>query len=176
MFRTTTVAVDEEGGEDDDSAANSGFIQTSSGQATEMTTDRGFLNTGQGTVMPGQTPTQGAQAISFGIKSSLGAPLQKIGVSFSFAKKTPVKLETIASVFKDHGEESSSADGAKGDERGSSEAGSLQKSGESEGTNNSDGKAEDDDQHDKDSGALASTLSKLKKMRREEGPMAVEPE
>ncbi|XP_017600234.1 PREDICTED: LOW QUALITY PROTEIN: G patch domain-containing protein 8 [Corvus brachyrhynchos] len=177
MFRTTTVAVDEEGGDDDDSAANSGsFVQTSSGQATEMTTDRGFLNTGQGTVMPGQTPAQGAQAISFGIKSSLGAPLQKIGVSFSFAKKTPVKLETIASVFKDHGEESSSADGAKGDERGSSEAGSLQKSGEGEGTNNSDGKAEDDDQHDKDSGALASTLSKLKKMRREDGPMAVEPE
>ncbi|NXR57274.1 GPTC8 protein, partial [Rhadina sibilatrix] len=177
MFRTTTVAVDEEGGDDDDSAANSGsFVQTSSGQATEMTTDRGFLNTGQGTGVPGQTPTQGAQAISFGIKSSLGTPLQKIGVSFSFAKKTPVKLETIASVFKDHVDESSSADGAKGDEKGSSEAGSLQKSGEGEGTNNSDGKAEDDDQHDKDSGALASTLSKLKKMRREDGPTAVEPE
>ncbi|XP_030919492.1 G patch domain-containing protein 8 [Geospiza fortis] len=176
MFRTTTVAVDEEGGDDDDSAANSGsFVQTSSGQGTEMTTDRGFLNTGQGTVMPGQT-SQGAQAISFGIKSSLGTPLQKIGVSFSFAKKTPVKLETIASVFKDHVDESSSADGAKGDERGSSEGGSLQKSGEGEGTNNSDGKGEDNDQHDKDSGALASTLSKLKKMRREDGPTAVEPE
>ncbi|NXF76907.1 GPTC8 protein, partial [Sclerurus mexicanus] len=179
MFRTTTVAVDEEGGDDDDSAANSGsFIQTSSGQAAEMTVDRGFLSTAQGggTVVPGQMPSQAAQAISFGIKSSLGTPLQKIGVSFSFAKKTPVKLETIASVFKDHVEESSSADGAKGDERGSSEAGSLQKSGEGEGTNNSDGKAEDDEQHEKDGGSLASTLSKLKKMRREDGPMAVEPE
>ncbi|NWI88938.1 GPTC8 protein, partial [Pitta sordida] len=176
MFRTTTVAVDEEGGDDDDSAANSGsFIQTSSGQAAEATTDRGFLSTGQGggTAVPGQMPSQ---AISFGIKSSLGTPLQKIGVSFSFAKKTPVKLETIASVFKDHVEESSPADEAKGDEKGSSEAGSLQKSGEGEGANNSDGKAEDDDQHDKDSGSLATTLSKLKKMRREEGPMAVEPE
>ncbi|KFP40565.1 G patch domain-containing protein 8, partial [Chlamydotis macqueenii] len=179
MFRTTTVAVDEEGGDDDDSAANSGsFIQTTSGQATEMAVDRGFLNTGQvsGTVMPSQMPIQTSQAISFGIKSALGTPLQKIGVSFSFAKKTPVKLETIASVFKDHGEESSSADGAKGDEKGSSDAGSLQKSGEGESTNNSDGKAEEDDQHDKDGGSLATTLSKLKKMRREDGPMAVEPE
>ncbi|KFO86467.1 G patch domain-containing protein 8, partial [Buceros rhinoceros silvestris] len=128
-----------------------------------------------GTVTPSQMPAQAAPAISFGIKSSLGTPLQKIGVSFSFAKKTPVKLETIASVFKDHVEESSSADGAKGDER-SSDAGSLQKSGEGESTNNSDGKTEDDDQHDKDSGSLATTLSKLKKMRREDGPTAVEPE
>ncbi|KFV97686.1 G patch domain-containing protein 8, partial [Fulmarus glacialis] len=179
MFRTTTVAVDEEGGDDDDSAANSSsFIQTTSGQATEMTMDRGFLNTGQvgGTVMPSQVPIQTAQAISFGIKSTLGTPLQKIGVSFSFAKKTPVKLETIASVFKDHVEESSSADGAKADERGSSDTGSLQKSGEGESTSNSDGKTEEDDQHDKDGGSLATTLSKLKKMRREDGPMAVEPE
>ncbi|KFQ51589.1 G patch domain-containing protein 8, partial [Nestor notabilis] len=180
MFRTTTVAVDEEGGDDgDDSAANSSsFIQSTSGQASEMSMDRGFLNTGQvaGTVTPSQMPIQGAQAISFGIKSTLGTPLQKIGVSFSFAKKTPVKLETIASVFKDHVEESSAADGAKADEKGSSEAGSLQKPGEGESTNNSDGKAEEDDQHDKDSGSLATTLSKLKKMRREDGPMAVEPE
>ncbi|KAM9520717.1 G patch domain-containing protein 8 isoform 1-T1 [Guaruba guarouba] len=180
MFRTTTVAVDEEGGDDgDDSAANSSsFIQSTSGQAAEMSMDRGFLNTGQvaGTVTPSQMPVQGAQAISFGIKSTLGTPLQKIGVSFSFAKKTPVKLETIASVFKDHVEESNAADGAKADEKGSSEAGSLQKSGEGESTNSSDGKAEEDDQHDKDSGSLATTLSKLKKMRREDGPMAVEPE
>ncbi|KFV99148.1 G patch domain-containing protein 8, partial [Eurypyga helias] len=179
MFRTTTVAVDEEGGDDDDSAANSSsFIQASSGQATEMTMDRGFVNTGHvgSAVTPGQMPMQTGQAISFGIKSTLGTPLQKIGVSFSFAKKTPVKLETIASVFKDHVEESSSADGGKADERGSSDAGGLQKSGEGESTNNSDGKAEEDDQHDKDSGSLATALSKLKKMRREEGPMAVEPE
>ncbi|KFP81779.1 G patch domain-containing protein 8, partial [Apaloderma vittatum] len=137
MFRTTTVAVDEEGGDDDDSAANSSsFTQMASGQATEMPLDRGFLNAGQvgGAVTPSQTPVQTAQAISFGIKSTLGTPLQKIGVSFSFAKKTPVKLETIASVFKDHVEEASSADGA------------------------------------------TTTLSKLKKMKREDGPMAVEPE
>ncbi|KFQ38789.1 G patch domain-containing protein 8, partial [Mesitornis unicolor] len=178
MFRTTTVAVDEEGGDEDDSAANSSsFTQTTSGQA-EVAVDRGFLSTGQagGAVLPSQMPTQAAQAISFGIKNTLGTPLQKIGVSFSFAKKTPVKLETIASVFKDHVEESSSADGAKADERGSSDAGSLQKPGEGESANNSDGKAEEDEQHDKDSGSLATTLSKLKKMRREDGPMAVEPE
>ncbi|NXC40891.1 GPTC8 protein, partial [Penelope pileata] len=177
MFRTTTVAVDEEGGDDDDAAANSSSFMQTSGQAGEMAMDRGFLSAGQvgGTATPGQGSLQTSQAISFGIKSTLGTPLQKIGVSFSFAKKTPVKLETIASVFKDHVDESSSADGAKADEKGSSDGGSLQKSGEGESTNNSDGKAEEDD-HDKDSGALATTLSKLKKMRREDGPTAVEPE
>ncbi|KFV65099.1 G patch domain-containing protein 8, partial [Dryobates pubescens] len=179
MFRTTTVAVDEEGGEEEDSAANSSsFVQTASGQASELPMDRGFLGIGQagGSLAPSQMPLQTTQAISFGIKSTLGTPLQKIGVSFSFAKKTPVKLETIASVFKDHVDESSSADGAKADERGSSDTGSLQKSGEGESTTNSDGKGEEDDQHDKDGGSLATTLSKLKKMRREEGPTAVEPE
>lgn len=177
MFRTTTVAVDEEGGDDDDAAANSSSFTQLSGPGGEMGTDRGFLNVGQGGggAVPGQAPLQAAQAVSFGIKGALGTPLQKIGVSFSFAKKTPVKLETIASVFKDHVDESSSADGAKADEKGSSDGGGLQKAGEGEGTNNSDGKADDDD-HDKDSGSLATTLSKLKKMRREDGPTAVEPE
>ncbi|XP_010722773.2 G patch domain-containing protein 8 [Meleagris gallopavo] len=177
MFRTTTVAVDEEGGDDDDAAANSSSFTQTSGPGGEMGTERGFLNVGQGggSAVPGQAPLQAAQAVSFGIKGALGTPLQKIGVSFSFAKKTPVKLETIASVFKDHVDESSSADGAKADEKGSSDGGGLQKAGEGESTNSSDGKAEDDD-HDKDSGSLATTLSKLKKMRREDGPTAVEPE
>ncbi|XP_021233367.1 G patch domain-containing protein 8 isoform X3 [Numida meleagris] len=177
MFRTTTVAVDEEGGDDDDAAANSSSFTQASGPGGEVGADRGFLNVGQGggSAVPGQAPLQAAQAISFGIKGALGTPLQKIGVSFSFAKKTPVKLETIASVFKDHVDESSSADGAKADEKGSSEAGGLQKAAEGESTNSSDSKAEDDD-HDKDSGSLATTLSKLKKMRREDGPTAVEPE
>lgn len=177
MFRTTTVAVDEEGGDDDDAAANSSSFTPSWGAGGEMGTDRGFLNVGQvgGSAVPGQAPLQAAQAVSFGMKGALGTPLQKIGVSFSFAKKTPVKLETIASVFKDHVDESSSADGAKADEKGSSDGGGLQKAGEGESTNSSDGKGEDDD-HDKDSGSLATTLSKLKKMRREDGPTAVEPE
>ncbi|XP_065603793.1 G patch domain-containing protein 8 isoform X1 [Cyrtonyx montezumae] len=177
MFRTTTVAVDEEGGDDDDAAANSSSFSQTSGPGGEMGTDRGFLHVGQGggSAGLGQAPLQTAQAVSFGMKGALGAPLQKIGVSFSFAKKTPVKLESIASVFKDHVDESSSADGAKADEKGSSDAGGLQKAGEGEGTNSSDGKAEDDE-HDKDGGSLATTLSKLKKMRREDGPTAVEPE
>ncbi|NXJ09928.1 GPTC8 protein, partial [Odontophorus gujanensis] len=177
MFRTTTVAVDEEGGDDDDAAANSSSFSQTSGPGGEMGTDRGFLHVGQGggSAGLGQAPLQAAQGVSFGMKGALGAPLQKIGVSFSFAKKTPVKLETIASVFKDHVDESSSADGAKADEKGSSDGGGLQKAGEGEGTNSSDAKGEDDE-HDKDSGSLATTLSKLKKMRREDGPTAVEPE
>lgn len=181
MFKTTTVAVDEEGGDDDDnSAANSSSsIQTTSSQATEITMDRGvILNTGQvsNTVLSGQIPIQATQAISFGIKNNLGTPLQKIGVSFSFAKKAPVKLESIASVFKDHVEESSPADGTKTEERASSDQGTLQKTGEAETTNSPDNRVEDDDQHEKDNGSLATTLSKLKKMRREDGPTPLEPE
>ncbi|KYO46604.1 integrin alpha-V isoform A [Alligator mississippiensis] len=181
MFKTTTVAVDEEGGGDDEneSAANSSSsIQTTSSQATEMIMDRGVLNTGQvsSTLMPGQLPIQTTQAISFGLKNNSGTPLQKIGVSFSFAKKAPVKLESIASVFKDHVDESSPTDGTKSDDR-ASDQGALQKAGETENTNSPDGKPDEDDSHEKDSGgSLATTLSKLKKMRREDGPAPIEPE
>ncbi|XP_025063079.1 G patch domain-containing protein 8 isoform X1 [Alligator sinensis] len=181
MFKTTTVAVDEEGGGDDEneSAANSSSsIQTTSSQATEMIMDRSVLNTGQvsSTLMPGQLPIQTTQAVSFGLKNNSGTPLQKIGVSFSFAKKAPVKLESIASVFKDHVDESSPTDGTKSDDR-ASDQGALQKAGETENTNSPDGKPDEDDSHEKDSGgSLATTLSKLKKMRREDGPAPIEPE
>ncbi|XP_010592817.2 G patch domain-containing protein 8 isoform X1 [Loxodonta africana] len=178
MFRPTTVAVDEEGGDDekDESATNSGASATaSSGLGSELSTDKGgpftavqITNT---TGLP-QAPGLASQGISFGIKNNLGTPLQKLGVSFSFAKKVPVKLESIASVFKDHAEEGTSEDGTKADEKGSDQG--LQKVGDSDSSGNVDGKKEDEDPQD--GGSLASTLSKLKRMKREEGAGATEPE
>ncbi|XP_045345129.1 G patch domain-containing protein 8 isoform X1 [Leopardus geoffroyi] len=178
MFRPTTVAVDEEGGDDDkdESATNSGTSATATcGLGSEFSTDKGGPFTAiqsSNTSGLAQAPGLASQGISFGIKNNPGTPLQKLGVSFSFAKKAPVKLESIASVFKDHAEEGPSEDGAKADEKGSDQG--LQKMGESDGSSNLDGKKEDEDPQD--GGSLASTLSKLKRMKREEGAGAAEPE
>ncbi|XP_077020269.1 G patch domain-containing protein 8 isoform X2 [Tamandua tetradactyla] len=178
MFRPTTVAVDEEGGDDekDESATISGTGPTATcGLGSEFSTDKGGpFNAVQVTNTTGlaQAPGLASQGISFGIKNNLGTPLQKLGVSFSFAKKAPVKLESIASVFKDHAEEGTSEDGTKADEKGSDQG--LQKVGDSDGSGNLDGKKEDEDPQD--GGSLASTLSKLKRMKREEGAGATEPE
>nr|KAF6456244.1 G-patch domain containing 8 [Rousettus aegyptiacus] len=179
MFRPTTVAVDEEGGGDDDkdeSATNSGTSAGATcGLGSEFSTDKGGPFTAvqiTNTTGLAQAPGLVSQGISFGIKNNLGTPLQKLGVSFSFAKKAPVKLESIASVFKDHAEEGTSEDGTKADEKGSDQG--LQKVGDSDGSSNLDGKKEDEDPQD--GGSLASTLSKLKKMKREEGTGATEPE
>lgn len=177
MFRTTTVAVDEEGGEEDaDLAAPSGGASSpASGQASSVSVDKGIVfasgqassNTGLGPV-----PVQVPQAISFGVN-----PLQKIGVSFSFAKKAPVKLESIASVFKDHVDEPGSPEEAKADERAPSDSGALGKIGEAEGTNSPDSKGdEEEQQQEKDGTGVNNTALKAKKMKREDGPTAVEPE
>ncbi|XP_015680295.1 G patch domain-containing protein 8-like [Protobothrops mucrosquamatus] len=145
MFRTTTVAVDEGGGDDVDLTFPGGQISSSPGLA--------------------QVPVQISQAVSLGIN--------KTGVSFSFAKKAPVKLESLASVFKDHVDESCSPDDeVKTDERAHTSYGTLGIIGEIEGTNSPDSKGDDDEQsHEKDA-----TLSKLKKMKSDDGPVAVEPE
>ncbi|XP_019607827.2 G patch domain-containing protein 8 isoform X1 [Rhinolophus sinicus] len=178
MFRPTTVAVDEEGGDDDkdESAANSGTSAPATcGQGSELSTDKGGPFTAvqiTNTTGQAQAPGLSSQGISFGIKNNLGTPLQKLGVSFSFAKKAPVKLESIASVFKDHAEEGTSEDGTKADEKGADQG--LQKVGDSDGNSNLDGKKEDEDLQD--GGSLASTLSKLKRMKREEGAGTTEPE
>ncbi|XP_040101067.1 G patch domain-containing protein 8 isoform X1 [Oryx dammah] len=178
MFRPTTVAVDEEGGDDEkeESATNSGTSTTATcGLGSEFSTDKGGPFTAvqiTNTTGLAQAPGPASQGISFGIKNNLGTPLQKLGVSFSFAKKAPVKLESIASVFKDHAEEGTSDDGTKADEKGTDQG--LQKVGDSDGSSNLDGKKEDEDPQD--GGSLASTLSKLKRMKREEGAGATEPE
>ncbi|KAM6174530.1 G patch domain-containing protein 8 isoform 1-T2 [Erethizon dorsatum] len=177
MFRPTTVAVDEEAGDEDkdESATSSGSGAAAGyGLGPEFSTEKG----GPFTAVPGTGSTGLAQAsgpashgVNFGFKNNLGTPLQKLGVSFSFAKKAPVKLESIASVFKDHAEEGSSEEGTKPDEKGSDQG--LHKAGDTEAGGNTEGKKDDEDPQD--GGALASTLSKLKRMRREEG-VGAEPE
>ncbi|XP_004633885.1 G patch domain-containing protein 8 [Octodon degus] len=176
MFRPTTVAVDEEAGDEDkeESASGSGSA-IGCGLGSEFSTEKG----GPFTAVPAIGSTGLPQAsgpathgVSFSFKNNLGTPLQKLGVSFSFAKKAPVKLESIASVFKDHAEEGSSEEGTKPEEKGSDQA--LQKAGDTDGGGNTEGKKDEEDPQD--GGALASTLSKLKRMRREEGTGAVEPE
>ncbi|XP_073901673.1 G patch domain-containing protein 8 isoform X3 [Castor canadensis] len=178
MFRPTTVAVDEEGGDEDkdESATSSGTgVTATCGLGSELSTDKGGPFTAvqiTNTTGLAQAPGLASQGISFGIKNNLGTPLQKLGVSFSFAKKAPVKLESIASVFKDHAEEGTAEDGAKPDEKGSDQG--PQKVGDADSSSNLDGKKEDEDPQD--GGSLASTLSKLKKMKREEGTGTTEPE
>lgn len=178
MFRPTTVAVDEEGGDEDkDESATHSASGAAAGCSLgpEFSTEKGgSFTTVPGTSSAGLALASGpaAHGISFGFKNNLGTPLQKLGVSFSFAKKAPVKLESIASVFKDHAEEGSPEEGTKPDEKGSDQG--LQKAGDPDGGGSTDGKKEDEDPQD--SGALASTLSKLKRMRREEGAGVAEPE
>ncbi|XP_033619037.1 G patch domain-containing protein 8 [Fukomys damarensis] len=178
MFRPTTVAVDEEGGDEDkDESATHSTSGAAAGCSLgpEFSTEKGgSFTTVPGTSSAGLALASGpaAHGISFGFKNNLGTPLQKLGVSFSFAKKAPVKLESIASVFKDHAEEGSPEEGTKPDEKGSDQG--LQKAGDTDGGGSTDGKKEDEDPQD--SGALASTLSKLKRMRREEGAGVAEPE
>ncbi|XP_048646206.1 G patch domain-containing protein 8 isoform X4 [Marmota marmota marmota] len=178
MFRPTTVAVDEEGGDEDkdESTTNSGTGTTATcSLGSEFSTDKGGPFTAVQITNPtglAQASGSSSQGISFGLKNNLGTPLQKLGVSFSFAKKAPVKLESIASVFKDHAEEGPSEDGTKSDEKGSDQG--LQKVGDADGSGNLDGKKEDEDPQD--GGSLASTLSKLKRMKREEGTGGTEPE
>uniref|UniRef100_A0A286XUF4 G-patch domain containing 8 n=1 Tax=Cavia porcellus TaxID=10141 RepID=A0A286XUF4_CAVPO len=178
MFRPTTVAVDEEAGDEDkDESATSSGSGAAAGCSLgpELSSEKGGPFTavpGTSSTGPGQASGPASQGVSFGFKNNLGTPLQKLGVSFSFAKKAPVKLESIASVFKDHAEEGSSEEGTKPDEKGSDQG--LQKVGDADLSGSTEGKKDDEDLQD--GGALASTLSKLKRMRREEGTGTAEPE
>ncbi|XP_069760934.1 G patch domain-containing protein 8 isoform X2 [Narcine bancroftii] len=109
------------------------------------------------------------------LKSNSATPLQKLGVSFSFAKKAPVKLDVSASVFSDVAEEPSESETTNPDEKMSSGQGSP-KSMEAETTGISD-KVEGASQSESDNDSINSTLSKLKKMMRKEDDMCqTEPE
>ncbi|XP_030076228.1 G patch domain-containing protein 8 isoform X2 [Microcaecilia unicolor] len=185
MFKTTIVAVDEEGVAENDQECPSGsyssVIQTSSlPVVAEPALDKSLpLNSVQSinALASGQALAHTTPALSFGIKNQPGNQLQKTCVSFSFAKKVPVKLESSASVFEDQSEEVGAGDETKVDERAPSDLGGIQKLGEAENSNSTDSKADEEDQEERDSGAsLASTLSKLKKMKGEERSLQTEPE
>ncbi|XP_053555945.1 G patch domain-containing protein 8 [Bombina bombina] len=165
MFKATTVAVDEEGTEEEDVLI--GFTSPAHDSPRSIPEEKAP-----------QPSTSPAQAVGFGFKSSTGtSSLQKVGFSFSFAKKTPLKLESSAAVFKDVAEEVGSPEEDKEAEKAPTELIGAIKSSEGENSRGSDSKTEEDESQVDTGASLASTLSKLKKMKREDrGSQAGEPE
>ncbi|XP_073463802.1 G patch domain-containing protein 8-like isoform X1 [Aquarana catesbeiana] len=157
-FKAITVAADEEGTEDEDMPSSAG--QDSPKHIQEEKTLQTFSAPTQPTATTG---------VTFGFKSPASASLlQKVGFSFSFAKKTPLKLESAA-VFKDHGEEVGVIEEEKEEDKTSTEILSMVKSPvEAECSKESEIKVEEEEGQGDDGCSLASTLSKLKKMKREE--------
>ncbi|XP_078079962.1 G patch domain-containing protein 8 isoform X4 [Mustelus asterias] len=181
MFRATTVAVDEDANDrkvvsTSDSggrkasgsaspSANRSVSDSTSGDGKGETDNTGHCVSGI-SASSGQS-NQPAQSFSISqLKNNSGTPLQKLGVSFSFAKKVPVRLDVSASVFSDVAEEPNESETANADDKASSGQGSP-KSMETEAATNSD-KADGASQSESDNDSINSTLSKLKKMMKKE--------
>ncbi|TNM96927.1 hypothetical protein fugu_015083 [Takifugu bimaculatus] len=176
MFKTTTVALDGEKMEENDSVVSENTA------LTEVSVDVSMADKiGQGSPKPSQ-----AISFSFGKNAPSSSPPaqsggSKVSVSFSFAKKAPVKLETVAAVFADHGEEAmEEEDGQEGEKPGGQE--------ETPGCNTESPtggevveavqmEAPEETQQADDGGSLASTLNKLKMMmKKDEGCVGQEPQ
>ncbi|XP_078281041.1 G patch domain-containing protein 8 isoform X2 [Rhinoraja longicauda] len=181
MFKTTTVAID---GEEDDRnvvGADESAEGKTSGPTSPSVNRTVSYNTvedyrgGDENISQCVTENsagldqsnQPAQPFNFTqLKSNSGTPLQKLGVSFSFAKKAAVKLDISASVFSDVAEEPSESEAATSEEKMSSGQVSP-KSMEAETTVVSD-KVEAASQSESDNDSINNTLSKLKKMMEKE--------
>ncbi|XP_041029702.1 G patch domain-containing protein 8 isoform X1 [Carcharodon carcharias] len=181
MFRATTVAVDEDANDrkvastsDSNGRRTSGPTSPSVNRSVSDSTSgdgRGEIdNTGyciSGSSAGTGQSNQPVQSFSVSqLKNNSGTPLQKLGVSFSFAKKVPVRLDVSASVFSDVAEEPNESETANPDDKVSSGQGSP-KLMEVETTTNSD-KTEGASQSESDNDSINSTLSKLKKMMKKE--------
>ncbi|KAM4622684.1 G patch domain-containing protein 8 isoform 2-T2 [Discoglossus pictus] len=166
MFKPTTIAVDEEGGEEEDIPIS--LPSTAQDSPKSISEEKA--------PQPSTSSPSPAPPISFGFKSSVGsASLQKVGFSFSFAKKTPVKLESTAAVFKDVGEEVGSAEEEQEEDISPPEL--ISRTVEGENSRGSDTKPEEEENQGDKGDSLANTLSKLKKMKNEDrGGQAGEPE
>ncbi|XP_072343150.1 G patch domain-containing protein 8 isoform X2 [Scyliorhinus torazame] len=181
MFRATTVAVDEDANDrkvvstSDSSgrktsgsalpSVNRSVSDSTSGDGKGETDNTGHCASGS-SAGSGQS-NQPVQSFSISqLKNNSSTPLQKLGVSFSFAKKVPVRLDVSASVFSDVAEEPNESETANPDDKVSSGQGSP-KSMEVETTANSD-KTEGASQSESDNDSINSTLSKLKKMMQKE--------
>lgn len=182
-FRPTTVAVDEESCEDEreDAIVNCSFAQMSPPQsAAETTLETVSLPNATLTSSPvslAAASTPATPSVSFSLKTNVGTPQQKLGVCFSFAKKVPVKLESPSSVFKDQVEDAGLIEDGMLVDKASLEQGMLVRTGEVELGHIPEEKLEEEETQEVDSGAsLASTLSKLKKMRRDEQALHAESE
>uniref|UniRef100_A0A1A8BZP9 G patch domain containing 8 n=1 Tax=Nothobranchius kadleci TaxID=1051664 RepID=A0A1A8BZP9_NOTKA len=180
MFKTTTVAVDGEKPDDVDNMVIENPV------VADATLE------GLPAEKPGQSSPKYGPAITFSLrksKSSSPTPsgASKVSVSFSFAKKAPVKLETAAAVFTDHGEEaieeeeSQEGEKAVAQEETSGCSTDSPKGGaeECEGEEKGGMAGMEETQQSDDGGSLASTLNKLKMMmmmKKEEGHTGQEPQ
>ncbi|XP_048416309.1 G patch domain-containing protein 8 isoform X2 [Stegostoma tigrinum] len=190
MFRATTVAVDEDANDRNVLGASDSSGRKTSGSASpsvnrsvsdSVSGDRKGETDNMGHCISGSSAGSGqsshpVQSFSISqLKNNSGTPLQKLGVSFSFAKKVPVRLDVSASVFSDVAEEPNESETANPDDKVSSGQGSP-KSMEVEAVANSD-KAEGASQSESDNDSMNSTLSKLKKMmKKDEDTNQPEPE
>ncbi|MGH0118211.1 UNVERIFIED_CONTAM: hypothetical protein FKN15_050806 [Acipenser sinensis] len=179
MFKATTVAVDEESSEDG-SLYPDGTPVLAGASEWMPADEKGTPSYGE--IVSVASPKQGATTtVSVPPVKNSSAPQPKVGFSFSFAKKVPVKLETTASVFKELGEEVLTDESQKEEEEktgcdplvpsklpGRDSPLSTQAKAASGG---------EEEQQDSEGGALASTLSKLKMMmKREEESFHQEPQ
>ncbi|KAL6102548.1 gpatch8 [Pungitius sinensis] len=179
MFKPTTVAVDGEKSED------GGDLTPENAALPDCVLEGPFVDKSE------ENSPKAAPTISFSLgKNTSTSPTpcgaSKVSVSFSFAKKAPVKLDTVAAVFADHGEEAVEEEEGQEGERaagqeetsGSSSNSPKDGSGGGEGAEGAVAVAETEEAEQPDDGAsLASTLNKLKMMmKKEEGYAGQEPE
>ncbi|KAK3520559.1 hypothetical protein QTP70_026494 [Hemibagrus guttatus] len=178
MFKQTTVAVD---GEEGGFSSIDGIPMTPDGVTEESSgEDKGNAG-GFGQNSPKLGPT-----ISFSLRKNSSSPTPsggthtpKVSVSFSFAKKAPVKLETAAAVFADHGEEA--IEGEEGQDEvvekmAVEEGGTASSTDSPQSSTGAMGGGDEQPQSD-DGATLASTLNKLKMMmKKEEGYSGQEPQ
>uniref|UniRef100_A0A3B3RQ79 G-patch domain containing 8 n=1 Tax=Paramormyrops kingsleyae TaxID=1676925 RepID=A0A3B3RQ79_9TELE len=171
MFKPTTVAVDGEAGEEGPSEGlSAGDLCTEGPPAPDK------VLASHGAPSPKSVAAAGFSVNCSGSSpSSAAAPMPKVSVSFSFAKKTPVKLETAAAVFTDHGEEALVEEGQEGEEASGTPRAT---SAESPSMEEEEEQQQQQQQQEVDEGSsLASTLSKLKMMmKKDESVSGQEPQ
>ncbi|XP_061761359.1 G patch domain-containing protein 8 [Nerophis ophidion] len=186
MFKTTTMIVDGKKAEDDDI-----FAPESTAPLRAIATE---IPVRDKTCHASPKPTSMFRS-SLGrnkCSSPAASATSKVSVSFSFAKKTPVKLEAAAA-FADHGEEAvEGEEEAQEGERPASqdEASACNADSPEGGSHGSDGgepssaamteegpPPSPQQQQQNDGSSLASTLNKLKMMmKKEEGYKGQEPQ
>ncbi|KAG5854956.1 hypothetical protein ANANG_G00043570 [Anguilla anguilla] len=166
MFKPTTVAVDGESNEE--GAQNPEGVPVSDCVAEGSPQEDNALSNAPSS--PKQ-PSAAGSAVTR--NSSSPSPtvslMPKVSVSFSLAKKAPVKLETAAAVFADHGEEAQAEEGQEEEEAAAATGTPRAASTENP--------VEEEPQPPDEGSSLASTLSKLKMMmKKDEGFSGQEPQ
>ncbi|XP_032891290.1 G patch domain-containing protein 8 isoform X2 [Amblyraja radiata] len=190
MFKTTTVAIDEEDDDrnvvDTDESTGGKTSGPTSPSVNRTVPDNtvedyreedeniSYCITGNSAGL--DQSNQPVQPFNIAqLKNNSGTPFQKLGVSFSFAKKAAVKLDVSASVFSDVAEEPSESEAASPEENVSSGQ-VLPKSMEVETPVVPD-KVEAASPSESENDSINNTLSKLKKMMgKEDDACQSEPE